>query len=90
MSADPDLRLGTLFQLEAQRAGHGREWRSYLAGRLLVPAEAISFRLLGETVPKDRAGAAAIAARHGGDPELLWLAIRSARTELMSGTDGPS
>ena len=31
--ARPELRLGTMLQLEARQAGHDHDWRAYVAGR---------------------------------------------------------
>ena len=77
--ARPELRLGTLLQLEAREAGHDHDWRAYVAGRLLLPSgEALPFGLLAEPVPGSLEVAAAIAARWRVDPELLWLVVRTA------------
>jgi len=80
---EPELRLGTMLQLEARRAGHGYDWRAYVAGRLLLPAGTpLPFGLLAEPVPRSPEAAAAVATRWRVDPELLWLVVTTARSEV--------
>jgi hypothetical protein len=82
---DAELRLGTIFQLEARQAGHSDDWREYLAGRLLIPpGQSPPFGLLAEPVPADARAAAAAAARWRVDPDLLWLVVKTARRCLRS------
>jgi hypothetical protein len=74
-----EMRLGTLLQLEAERAGRSADWRPYVTGRMLLPpGSELPFGLLAETVPPDRAAAETIAARWRVDPDVLWLVTRSA------------
>jgi hypothetical protein len=80
-----DLRLGTMLQLEAQRAGYARDWRAYVAGRLLLPAgQSPPYGLLAEPAPRSPEAAAALAARWRVDPELLWLVVKTARCAVGS------
>jgi hypothetical protein len=56
-----------------------------VAGRLLLPAgESLPFGLLAEPVPCSLETAAAVAARWRVEPELLWLVVRTARSEVGS------
>ena len=84
--SDAELRLGTILQLEAREAGHGQDWRDYVAGRLLLPyGESPPFGLLAEPVPRDAPAAAAIATRWRVDADLLWLVVRTAQEARRAG-----
>jgi hypothetical protein len=69
--------LGALFGRLAERAGHGDNWRAFVAGSLAAggpPFDRVD-AIAAEPVPASRTACEALAARHGLDGWLLWALV---------------